>query len=137
MKFQLIGPLGMSVNHMPRSSVPIGQRPFSITTQIPAAGEPSAWRIVPMTRVLPGVIVAPGVGNGVVPGGTGVASAGVFVGLGLSVGVGLELGVGGGTAAAVHAATTMPMASRASLACFITPMFGHRAESPVARPPST
>jgi hypothetical protein len=56
-----------------------------------------------MTRVLPGVIVAPGVGNGVVPGG--MASAGELVGLGLSVGVGLGLELGGGSAAGVHAAS--------------------------------
>lgn len=73
MKFQVIGPAGMSVNHTPFASVAIGQMPFSRMTQTPAAGDPSAWRIVPMTRALPGVIVGPGVGNGVVP-GSGVAA---------------------------------------------------------------
>src|SRR5947208_13396474 len=48
--------------------------PFSSTTHTPWAGDPSGCTIVPITRVLPGVIVGPGVGNGVVP-GSGVASA--------------------------------------------------------------
>lgn len=136
MKFQVIGPLGMSVNHTPWSSVPIGQRPFSSTTQMPAAGEPSARRIVPVTRVLPGVTVGPGVGNGVVPGGT-VGAASVGDGLGLALALGVGLGLGDGTAEAVHADQTTPMAIRANQKCFTAPMFGHRAESPVARPPST
>src|SRR5438045_4788671 len=110
MKFQLIGPAGMSVNQTPCSSVAIGQMPFSRTTQTPCAGDPSGWTIVPMTRVLPGVIVGPGVGNGVVPGsgvtsgvssGTATASDASGTGDGgTSVGVGVGLGW---TAAGVHA----------------------------------
>ena len=56
-----------------------------------------------MTRVLPGVIVGPGVGNGVVPGGTvgpGVASASTTAldgsGLGAGAPVGAKNGVGVG-----------------------------------------
>src|SRR5438105_4869214 len=114
MKFQVIGPAGMSVNQTPCSSVAIGQMPFSSTTQMPTAGEPSGWTIVPITRVLPGVIVGPGVGNGVVPGSgvtSGVASgtptasdaSGTGEG-GTSVGLG-EGDALGWTAAGVHAAS--------------------------------
>ena len=81
MKFQFIGPAGMSLNHTPWVSLAMGQMPFSSTTPMPRAGEPSAWTTVPMTRVLPGVIVGPGVRNGVVPGDAvapGVGSAGTL-----------------------------------------------------------
>ena len=63
----------------------------------PAAGVPSARTTVPNTRVLPGVIVGPGVGNGVVPGG-GVAPA-----IGSGVAAAAAGGSGLGTAASTAA----------------------------------
>lgn len=154
MKFQVIGPAGMSVNHTPFPSVAIGQMPFSRITQTPAAGDPSAWRIVPMTRALPGVIVGPGVGNGVVP-GSGVASGvgsgcprdaadgsglggGAFEGALNGVAVGDAVWVGGGaedgagSAPGAHAASSSPVA-RAIPKCFIPFMFRYLTESAVAR----
>src|SRR5438874_2651424 len=161
MKFQLIGPAGMSVNQTPCSSVAIGQMPFSRTTHTPWAGVPSAWTIVPMTRVLPGVIVGPGVGNGVVP-GSGVASAVASggaptaadsKGIGSAAsdvalkGVGLadaadptadEDGAGdAGTsvdAVQPQSTITQPIAIRRR---FIRSMFAHPPEPPVARPRRT
>ncbi len=161
MKFQFVGPIGMSVNHTPRSSVAIGQMPFSSTTQMPGAGAPSGRRTVPMTRVLFGVMVAPGVGNGVVPGGGG---PGVSVASGITSldgnGVGSAtpdpavngVGVGDGDASASAegdtdgvagwTAVTQPdsraVMSRERPICLRIPlMFAHLPQSPVARLPST
>ena len=91
-----------------------------------------------MTRVLPGVMVAPGVGNGVVPGGIG-AALGSGVELGLAVGVGLgDAGEGEARVAPVH-----PTSSAAAIARSPHRMRTHRYSgtdgshrSPGRRPPS-
>ena len=137
--------------------------PFSRTTHTPWAGVPSAWTIVPMTRVLPGVIVGPGVGNGVVPGsgvdsavGSGGApTAADSSGLGSAASDGALNGVGLADAATAEpvadddgagdagswvdavqppSTITQPIAIRRS---FIRSMFAYPPELPVARPQRT